>query len=180
MEKRIALQQYGKHLWTRERAKQIRRTVQEELDSLETGDIVVLDLDGVEVFDYSFANELFGKTLLSLANEYPGRFLVVENLTDYTRENLAKALESLGLAIIVRKRSKFELLGKVHPSDVVTFGAIVASKEPLSATELSKKLDVNLTAMNERLTKLGNMGLVRREKAASTAGREQYRYRALA
>jgi DNA-binding transcriptional ArsR family regulator len=146
---------------------------------LDGGDILVLDLAGVEVFDYSFANELFGKTLLSLANEFPGRFVVVENLTDYTRENLAKALESLGLAIAVRKRLKVELLGKVHPSDVDTFGALVASKEPLSATELSKQLDVNLTAMNERLTKLGNMGLVRREKAASMAGREQFRYKAL-
>lgn len=179
MEKRIALQQYGKHLWTRDRAKEIRSAVREELESLEGGDILVLDLAGVEVFDYSFANELFGKTLLSLASEFPGRFVVVENLTDYTRENLAKALESLGLAIVVRRRSKVELLGKVHPSDVDTFGALVASKEPLSATELSKQLDVNLTAMNERLTKLGNMGLVRREKAASMAGREQYRYRAL-
>lgn len=178
MKKRIALQQYGKHLWTRERAKEIRSTVWEELENLAAGDILVLDLAGVEVFDYSFANELFGKTLLSLASEFPGRFVVVENLTDYTRENLAKALESLGLAIAVRKRSKLELLGKVHPSDVDTFGVLVASKEPLTATELSKKLDVNLTAMNERLTKLGNMGLVRREKAASMAGREQYRYRA--
>jgi len=179
MEKRLALRGHGAHLWTRELAKRIRVKVQEGLEELGAGDVLVLDLDGVEVFDYSFANELFGKTLLSLSSEFPGRFVVVENLTDYTRENLSKALESLGLAIIVRRKSKLELLGKVHPSDVKTFGALASAKGPLSAADLSKKLDVNLTAMNERLTELGGMGLARREKAASAAGREQYTYRVL-
>jgi DNA-binding HxlR family transcriptional regulator len=179
MDKRLTLHVHGKHLWTRELAKQIRTTVQQNLDALKAGDVLVLDLSGVEVFDYSFANELFGKTLLSLSSEFPGRFIVVENLTDYTRENLSKALESLGLAIIVRKKLKLELLGKAHPSDVETFGALVAANEPISAVELSKRLSVNLTAMNERLTKLGAMGLVRREKSASVAGREQYTYRVL-
>jgi hypothetical protein len=48
------------------------------LEELHAGDVMVIDAQGVEVFDYSFANELFGKTLLSLAAEHPGRFLVVE------------------------------------------------------------------------------------------------------
>jgi hypothetical protein len=63
---------------------------------------MVIDVRSVEVFDYSFANELFAKTLLSLSVEYPGRFLVVEHLTFYTRENLEKTLESVGLTIIER------------------------------------------------------------------------------
>ena len=65
--------------------------------------MVVIDAKGVEVFDYSFANELFGKTLLSLSNEYSGRFVIVENLTTYTTENLTKALEGLNLAMIQAK-----------------------------------------------------------------------------
>ena len=81
-----------------------------------------IDAKGVEVFDYSFANELFGKTILSLPNEYPGRFFLVENLTTYTHENLGKALESLSLMMIERKGKKMQLIGKVHPADLESFG----------------------------------------------------------
>ena len=62
----------------------------------------------------------------------------------------------------------------------MTFDAIVRAKEPITAAELSSQLDVNLTAMNERLSKLARMGLVRREKGTSPAGREQYLYAVLA
>lgn len=142
------------------------------------GDALVMDLAGVEAFDFSFAEELFGKTLRTLGAEYPGRFVIVENLTEYTRENLSKALESMNLAMIERIDGKLELLGKVHPADRETFEALITG-DAASAAGLSSKLDVNLTAMNERLSKLTGLGLVRREKGSSASGREQYVYRVL-
>jgi len=68
------------------------------------------------------------------------------------------------------------LLGKVHPADRATFATIIAAGEAVSAGALSKTLDVNLTAMNERLSKLTGLGIVRREKVPSAAGRERYVY----
>jgi len=180
MEKRFPLGEYGKQLWTREKAKEIRPQLQGMLQKLNAGETLVLDMRGVEVFDYSFANELFAKTLLTLPVDYPGRFLVVENLTTYTRENLEKTLESVGLAMIERKGKTLHLLGKLHPADQMTFDAVARAKEPVTAAELSSQLDVNLTAMNERLSKLARLGLVRREKGISPAGREQYLYAVLA
>jgi len=134
----------------------------------------------VEVFDFSFANELFGRTLLSLPHEHPGRFLVVENLSPYVRENLTKALESLGLLMIERAGDQLALIGKVHPADQETFLAIAASPEAVTASALRNELDMNLNAINERLSKLSGLGVVRRERGLSPAGREQYRYHALA
>jgi hypothetical protein len=177
MDKRLKLP--GPTLWTRDRAKEIRAKVTDKLESMDVGDTLVIDLCDVKVFDYSFANELFGKTMLSLAREYPGRFVIVENLTEYTRENLGKALEGLGLAMIERQKREHFLVGKVHPADKETFDAIVSSSSPLSAGALSKKLSLNLTAMNERLSKLTSLGLIRRDKGSSAAGREQYEYQAL-
>ena len=179
MEKRFALGSYGSQLWTREKAREIRTEMIQQAAGLDVGDVLVIDAKGVEVFDYSFANEFFGKSLLSMPIEYPGRFLAVEHLTAYARENLSKALEALNLSIIERRKGKPGLLGKVHPADDETFAAVVSAKNAVSATELSKRLNVNLTAMNERLAKLTSAGLVRREKGASTAGREQYQYLAL-
>jgi hypothetical protein len=180
MDKRLALGNQGTQLWTRELAQKIRRDLLAILEGLQPGGTAVIDCKGVEVFDYSFANELFGKTLLGLPKEYPDRFLIVENLTDYTRENLSKALEGLGLIMIERKGSKLELLGKVHPSDLETFKVIVGSKEPVTAVALKEKLRINLTAVNERLSKLTSLALVRRQMGVSGAGRQQYLYSVLA
>lgn len=179
MEYRLALKKYGSQLWTRERAREARVELTKFLETAESGETVVIDTKGVEVFDYSYANELFGKTLLSLPHEYSGRFLVVENLTTYTRENLSKALEALNLAMIERKGKQLELIGKAHLADRETFDAIVKVKDPVSATTLKDQLSINLTAMNERLSKLTGLGLIRREKGASAAGREQYLYSVL-
>jgi hypothetical protein len=178
MNKRIELLKLGgsKQLWTREKAREIRNELDKTLSSLEQGGALVLDIKGVEVFDYSFANELFGKTIISLANEYKNRFFIVENLSDYTRENLDKALESLNMIMIERKNGKLELIGKVHPADSQTFNLIKESSKPITAIELKDKLNINLTAVNERLTKLTEQGVVMRDTGVSGAGRQQYIY----
>lgn len=180
MERRFHLAGHGEHLWTREKAREVRAAVAPLLDHLHAGDTLVIDAKGVEVFDYSFANELFGKVILALPSEYPDRFLVVENLTSYTRENLIKALEGMGLVMIERKGGKPMLIGKVHPADEQTFAAIVKAKGPLTAAELKDKLKINLNAANERLSKLTGLGVIRRERGTSPAGREQYQYCVLA
>jgi predicted transcriptional regulator len=180
MEDRVELRTYGEHLWTRERARAIRAQVQAHLETLEPGDVLVLDTQGVEVFDYSFAEELFGKILVNLPGDYPGRFVLVEGLLTYTRENLARALESLGLMMIERREGTLQLIGKVHPADQATFTALVQAQNPVTAAALTTTLQVSLNAMNERLAKLTSCGVVRRQKGLSSAGREHYEYRVLA
>jgi hypothetical protein len=181
MEYRFSLAKYGKQLWTRERAKQVCSDLLAVSSKTQPGAVIVVDAKGVEVFDFSFANELFGRALLSLQHEYEGRFLVVEHLTKYAGENLSKALESMGLIMIERLNNrKCRLIGKVHPIDGSTFAALARKSGPITANELKDALGINLTAVNERLTKFTNLGLVRREKGASAAGREQYQYWLLA
>jgi hypothetical protein len=179
MEKRLKLSQYGSQLWTKDKARQIRNRVGAILTTLEAGDVLVIDAAAVEAFDFSFATELFGKTLMLLPVESPGRFLIVENLNECTEENLHRALESLNVAMIERRETNLTLLGKVHPADRETFAAIIKAGDAVSAGSLSKNLAVGLTAMNERLSKLTSMGIVRREKGSSATGREQYVYRVL-
>lgn len=179
MEKRHTLKRHGKHLWTKEKGRQIRGLLATVLEVLEPGDVLVIDAKGVEVFDFSFANELFAKIAASLAREYPGRFVIVENLSEDAKENLSKTLESLNLIMIERRERQPALLGKVHPADQETFTEIFKAGQASSASLLSKRLGVNLTAMNERLAKLTGLAIVRREKASSASGREQYVYRVL-
>jgi predicted transcriptional regulator len=89
---------------------------------------------------------------------------------------LAKALESLNLAMIERKGVKLQLLGKVHPADEETFDVIVKSGEALTAVVLKEKLGIKLTAVNERLSKLAGWSVIRRTTGTSKAGRQQHMY----
>jgi len=180
MEVRFLLGHHGKQLWTREKAREIRAALGAQLARLGPGEVVVVDLKGVEVFDYSFANEFFGKTILELGHEHPGRFVLVENLSPYTRENLVKALEGMNLAMIERRADAMQLIGKVGPVDQKTFRILAKASGPVTAVDMAKKLELNPNAVNERLTKLVNWGVVRREKGVSPAGREQYEYSVLA
>jgi hypothetical protein len=179
MESGFNLAARGTQLWTGKRGQAVRQEALAQLATLASGDTLVIDLKNVEVFDFSFANEFFGKLLQQLPVDYPGRFLVVEHLNDDTREDLTQALESLGLVVIERVRKQVRLIGKLHPTDLHTFQAIATAQRPITAAELAEQLGTNPTAMNERLGKLAKLGVVRREKTVSSAGREQYQYTVL-
>jgi hypothetical protein len=179
MEKRIFLKTYGSQLWGRAKARQVRFALNQTLENLNPGDTLVVDHDSVEAFDITFATELLAKLTALVVTEHAGRFIVVENLNECTRENLNVALERLGLAMIVREGEQLALIGRVNASDSETFAECIAVGGVVSATLMSTRLGITLTAMNERLTKLTAMGVVRRERGSSASGRTQYEYRLL-
>jgi hypothetical protein len=179
MEKKFPLKPFGTQLWTRETARPIRARLVNDLELLREGDVLTIDASGVDVFDFSFAAELFGKALSRLGVDYPGRFVIADGLSEAARENLNQALEAASLIMIERHGNEYRLLGKVHPFDGETFTAILEAGEAVSAGALGKKLDVTATAMNERLSKLNTLGIVRREKSSSASGREQYIYKVM-
>jgi len=137
--------------------------------------VLTVDASGVEVFDFSFASELFGKLVLGVPAEFPGRYVVVTGLSDYLRENLDAALKSIGVMMLeIQSRRRWNLLGKQSPSDRETLVSLNEFGRSVSATELAEELKINLTASNERLAKLSRMGLVRRREGGR--GRSQYSY----
>lgn len=181
MEFRYGLGALGKRVWTREKAREARAQVDGYLDRAQAGDVLIIDAKGVEVFDYSFAAEFFGRLLIRLPTEYPGRFLVVENLGQWTHQNLQAALRDLGLTMIERQSGgTYRLIGKVAEPDRATFEELARAGGLASATDLADRLGVNLTAMNERLAKLVRLGVVRRDDEASSSGRSRYHYSTLA
>lgn len=179
MEKRFPLRTQGAQLWTRPKAVPAREAVERLLDDLPIGDTVIVDAEGVEIFDLSYAAELFGKVVLRLAREYQGRFFIVEHLNPDARENLEAALKQLDLAMIERVEGRPRLIGKFHPADEETVITLFTAGAPIAAADLGERLGLKINAANERLAKLTDMGLVSRERARSSAGREQFLYRTL-
>jgi hypothetical protein len=179
MEKHINLMTHGVQLWGKDKARPIRNLFNQALEMLRPGDVLTVDHAGVEAFDITFATELFGKLMGILVSEHAGKFIVVQNLNDCTRENLSVALERLNLIIIVREKRELSLLGKVNPSDIETLAECIAAGGVVSTAVMSTRLGTTLTAMNERLAKLTAMGVLRRERGSSASGRTQYEYRLL-
>ena len=176
MSKVFALGMRRPFFWTRQLGEQVRAELEQVLREAAPGEAVTIDLKGVQAFDSSFANEFFGRTNLRLATDYPGRCVVVENLSDDVRYDLEEALKSLGQIMVMRKGETLSLIGRVHPADRETFAMVVDHGGPITAAELRVRLEMNLTAVNERLGKLTTQGVLRRESATSPMGRVEYRY----
>lgn len=60
------LARFGQDLLTRDRAAPIRAELRREMDALESGAHLVVDMDGVGAVTPSFADELLGRLLLEV------------------------------------------------------------------------------------------------------------------
>ncbi|MCH8799643.1 MAG: hypothetical protein IH963_01910 [Chloroflexi bacterium] len=162
-------------LWTRETARGIRETIEGDLITMPVGSLLEIDASGIEVFDYSFASELFAKLVMRLPIEFEGRCIAVTGLNPYPEENLDPALANSGVMMrVIEEKNHWHLIGKFSGVDRETLNALSLGEQPMSASGLAKILDINVTASNERLARLTRFGLLHRIPAGS--GRVQFQY----
>lgn len=164
-------------LWGNPAGREIRGEIERELDQIEPGRIFIIDLKEIEVMDFSFATELFGKLYGTLSTARPGRAVLLTGMSDFVRINLGAALEPLGLIALSYKSARtWELLGKVADTDKETLQSLYRLKEA-TAPQLADTLGIKLTTCNQRLKKLGDAGAILRTKMSAPTGGEQYLYR---
>ena len=178
MVKVFKLRRYGHLLWESDKVATIRGMMDQQLSSLDHGDLLLVDGKGVDMLDFVFAQELLGRVLLELPVTYPGRFLALSGLSPHVATNIQKALEDIDLFCLLDGKDGWELIGKRHPADLTTLRAVAESPDGLTTRELAAVFDVKLTAMNQRVSKLLKRGILRRERTLSPAGREEYLYTA--
>ncbi len=163
--------------WGRPEGRQKRAEIEAVLETVGPGETLVVDLKSVEVMDFSFPSEVFGKLIGGLASHYPGRMLVLTNLSEFVKENLSAALRDLGVMALVYKGPRsWELIGKWAETDRETLAALQRFKSA-TAPQLAEALAIQLTTCNQRLRKLSEMGLVARVRQSTTGGGEQFVYR---
>ena len=162
-------------LWTREIARGIREKIEKYLLSMSAGSLLEIDASGIEVFDYSFASELFAKLILHLPIEYQGRCIAVKGLDNYPEENLDPALKSAGVMMLVNEENgAWHLVGKFSGADQATLDALSKTEGTVSVQDLAEQLEIQVTTCSERLSRLAQFGMVHRFSAGS--GRVQYLY----
>ena len=80
---RQSLGEFGKQLAMRPLGRQVQEKLDARLRGLSAGGVLVVDFEGVEMMDYSFADEALGTILSRMAaKEYPDRHLVIETKGD--------------------------------------------------------------------------------------------------
>jgi hypothetical protein len=201
---RKALGEFGAHLAMRPGGRRVQEALDTSLRKLPPGGVLLLDFEGVEMMDYSFADEAFG-TLYSrmAAKEYPDRHLVIAakqgELGEALLENIEVALSRRDVAALVvshgdqaeieallaraaqseRAPAAWRIIGTLPQHLIDTLGEVM-NKGCVTVRELATALNLDsATACNNRIARLYQMHLVRREATIVPEGGRQYCYSAV-
>lgn len=174
----------GKLMVTRRAGRQVREELAEMLEAVPKGGVLYVDTRGVDLMDYSFADEALGILASRMAGgEYGERHLVLVEEERDLLENVEASMRQRGLAVIrVDSPETAETPGVVGDVPEHLLETLQAIQEAGSITnaDLAKKLGLNHTACNNRGTKLAKLGLIHRRMQTAAPGGRQYTYERVA
>jgi hypothetical protein len=197
-----SLGEFGPHLAMRPHGRKVQEALDALLRRLPAGGVLVVSFDGVEMMDYSFADEAFG-TLYSrmAAKEYADRYLVLavrdDELSEALMENIEVALNRREVAALVLPQSMlvetangapapqpprpplWRVIGRLPDHLIDTLNAVM-EKQQVTVRDLVEALNLDsATACNNRIAKLYQLHLVRRKATIVPEGGRQYSYSAV-
>ena len=147
-----------------------------------SGGVLYVDMRGVDLMDYSFADEAIGVLVSRVASgEYGERRVVLVEEDRELLENVEASLRQRSLAIVRVDEvgASPGIVGDVPEHLSETLRAIYEAGSITNA-DLALKLGLNHTAMNNRATRLVKLGLIHRTKNTAAPGGRQYSYEGIA
>jgi hypothetical protein len=168
----------GKLMVTRSTGRAVREALEGTLAALPKGGTLYVDTRGVELMDYSFADEALGILASRAASgEYGDRHMVLVEEDRDLLENVEASLRQRSLAMIRVDEIGGEpsIVGEVPDHLVATLQAIYDVGSITNAT-LAAKLGLNHTACNNRASRLVKLGLIHRHIETAAPGGRQYTY----
>src|SRR5918998_3654747 len=172
----------GKLMVTRGTGRRVREALGGVLEGLPGDGVLFVDTRGVELMDYSFADEALGILASRVAaGEYGERHVVLVEEDRDLLENVEASLMQRSLAMIRVDEVGAEpaIVGKVPDHLVDTLQAIYDAGS-ITNTALAQKLGLNNTACNNRATRLAKLGLIHRRTETAAPGGRQYAYERIA
>ena len=172
----------GKLMVTRGTGRRVREALAEALEGLPSGGVLYVDTRGVELMDYSFADEALGILVSRVAaGEYGDRRVVLVEEDREMLENIEASLRQRSLAMIRvdEPGASPRIVGEVSEHLVETLREIQDAGSITNA-DLATKLGLNHTACNNRATNLFKLGLINRRKNTASPGGRQYSYEGIA
>jgi hypothetical protein len=164
---------------TRERGEQAFRLLEARLQETPDGQPLVIVFPCDQLVDSSFADEsIIRLGELAIHREFGDRGILLQSLTDDSITNIEAAISLRGLKLAllaVEATGGWRCIGQLEPSLVETL-ELVASRARLTAPELAELKGLSVNGASNRLKRLYDQRLVRREYDISDRGL-QYIYR---
>src|SRR5215216_5705741 len=168
----------GKLMVTRGTGRRVREALGEVLESLPASGVLYVDMRGVELMDYSFADEALGILVSRVAaGEYGDRHVALVEEDRELLENVEVSLRQRGLAMIRvdEPGATPRIVGEV-PEHLLETLRVIYDAGSITNADLAAKLGLNHTACNNRATRLLKLGLIHRRKNTAAPGGHQYSY----
>ncbi len=162
----------------RETGKQVFENCLAFLGTQDKGALVELDFSGVRFVDFSSADEFLGRLASRiLSRELSDTCVLLTHCRPELCENIDAMLRLKSQAMLCKGNDgKAEILGRLHPQLAQTL-RFVEERKVVTARDLADAQKIAINTSSNRLTKLGNLGLIgRREEPAVGKGGKQYRY----
>jgi hypothetical protein len=172
----------GKLMVTRGTGRRVREALGELLDGLPGGGVLYVDTRGVELMDYSFADEALGILVSRVAaGEYGDRHVVLVEEDRELLENIEASLRQRDLAMVRVDEPDTvpKIVGEV-PEHLVETLRVIYEVGSITNADLAARLGLNHTACNNRATRLLKLGLIHRSKNTAAPGGRQYSYEGIA
>src|SRR5919202_903975 len=172
----------GKLMVTRGTGRRGRGGLAEAPGEPPSGGVLYVDTRGVELMDYSFADEALGILVSRVAaGEYGDRYVVLVEEDRELLENIEASLRQRALAMIRvdEPGASPEIVGEV-PDHLIETLRVIYDAGSITNADLAAKLGLNHTACNNRATNLLKLGLIHRRKNPAAPGGRQYSYEGIA
>ncbi len=196
-----SLGEFGPYLAMRPLGRQVQESLDGSLRDLAPGGVLALDFDGVEMMDYSFADEAIGTIFSRMSTkEYPDRYMVLlvknDAIAQALLENVEVALAQREAAAIVvpvddlgelrrtladpyadgEARINWRVIGKLPDHLIETLDAVM-KRGTATVRDVVDALSLeSVTACNNRIARLHQLRLVRRKAAIVPEGGRLYCY----
>ncbi len=196
-----SLGEFGPYLAMRPLGRQVQESLDGALRDLAPGGVLALDFEGVEMMDYSFADEAIGTIFSRMSGkEYPDRYMVLlvkdDPVSQALLENVEVALAQREAAAIVvpvddlgelrrtladpnadsDAQIDWRVIGKLPEHLVETLDAVM-KRGSATVRDVVEALSLeSVTACNNRIARLHQLRLVRRKAAIVPEGGRLYCY----
>lgn len=170
------LKRYGRTLGTRQQGRQAQQEIETEIHNVPYGEKLLLDMDGIDIIGYSFADEAIAIIIQRLTSrEYGNKFILIRCSAQDPLEALEVALERRKLVALVIENQKhsrgqnWRCIGAKKEHLLETLEEIIKHKE-IKTHELSRLLGITLANCNNRTAELYRLGLIDRVKVNDPSG----------
>jgi hypothetical protein len=145
------------NLVTRSTGRAVRGRVEEELAKIDPEQLAVIDFGQVNCLDFSCADEIVAKLLLSHGT---GRYFLLKGVSGAHIDAIEAVLERHGLATVAEDRSgEVQLLGPLNEIARQAFGLVMKAGSA-GEQELLESLDYSPDSVKEALDELCSRHLI--------------------